>query len=439
MADINKKILHYALGFPPYRTGGLTKYCIDLMLTQKEQGYEPALLWPGRIHIFNKMVRIYEHRKWNGLGSYEIINPLPISLDEGIANIPAYTAATDGTAYLRFLLGCKPQAVHVHTLMGLHCEFLRICKELEIRVVFTTHDYYGLCPKVMLFRDGHTCDNDHGCNDCVKCNQTALSLKKIIAMQSLPYRILKNTFVVKKLRKMHRNTFFKNMLQDISGNEEKEQQASEYQKLRNYYVAMLEKMDFIHFNSTISENIYRRYVQPGNCKVAAITHRDISDHRKIKDFSSLNLRLTYLGTANPFKGFFFLLSTLDAIWNQGINNFELHVYTPTSERRPYITYKQNAYSYSQLGPIFDNTDLLVVPSKGYDSFGFTVLEALSYGVPALVSKNVGAKDLVSEHFIYDDLKDKILQIIRNRTILENENERIVSAGFTFKDMGDLYM
>ena len=37
------RILHYALGFPPWRTGGLTKYCVDLMLTQKEQGYEVAL------------------------------------------------------------------------------------------------------------------------------------------------------------------------------------------------------------------------------------------------------------------------------------------------------------------------------------------------------------------------------------------------------------
>ena len=45
------KILHYALGFPPYRTGGLTKYCIDLMLTQVEQGHEVALLWPGQITI----------------------------------------------------------------------------------------------------------------------------------------------------------------------------------------------------------------------------------------------------------------------------------------------------------------------------------------------------------------------------------------------------
>ena len=54
------KILHYALGFPPYRTGGLTKYCIDLMLTQAEQGHEVALLWPGRITIVKKKPEIHK-------------------------------------------------------------------------------------------------------------------------------------------------------------------------------------------------------------------------------------------------------------------------------------------------------------------------------------------------------------------------------------------
>lgn len=84
------KILHYALGFPPYRTGGLTKYCIDLMLTQAEQGHEVALLWPGRITIVKKKPEIHKGRNWNGIESFEIINPLPVPLDEGILDVDAY-------------------------------------------------------------------------------------------------------------------------------------------------------------------------------------------------------------------------------------------------------------------------------------------------------------------------------------------------------------
>ena len=41
------KILHYSLGFPPYRTGGLTKFNYDLMIEQVKEGNDVALLWPG--------------------------------------------------------------------------------------------------------------------------------------------------------------------------------------------------------------------------------------------------------------------------------------------------------------------------------------------------------------------------------------------------------
>ena len=42
------RILHYSLGFPPYRRGGLTKYCLDLMAAQEMQGNVVAL---SLIHI----------------------------------------------------------------------------------------------------------------------------------------------------------------------------------------------------------------------------------------------------------------------------------------------------------------------------------------------------------------------------------------------------
>lgn len=38
------KVLHYSLGFPPYRSGGLTKFALDLMREQLNEGNEVALL-----------------------------------------------------------------------------------------------------------------------------------------------------------------------------------------------------------------------------------------------------------------------------------------------------------------------------------------------------------------------------------------------------------
>ena len=48
------RILHYSLGFPPYRRGGLTKYCLDLMAAQEMQGNVVAMCWPGEIGIIKK-------------------------------------------------------------------------------------------------------------------------------------------------------------------------------------------------------------------------------------------------------------------------------------------------------------------------------------------------------------------------------------------------
>ena len=152
------KILHYALGFPPYRTGGLTKYCIDLMLTQAEQGHEVALLWPGRITIVKKKPEIHKGRNWNGIESFEIINPLPVPLDEGILDVDAYIKKGDETVYSKFLQDYSPDVIHIHTLMGLHKEFIHAANELGIRTVFTTHDYFGLCPKVCLLYTSDAAD-----------------------------------------------------------------------------------------------------------------------------------------------------------------------------------------------------------------------------------------------------------------------------------------
>lgn len=388
------KILHYALGFPPYRTGGLTKYCIDLMLTQVEQGHEVALLWPGEIHFILKKTKIKERNHWNGIRNFELIDPLPVSLDEGIIEIEAYTKRVNESVYLNFLRMYMPDVIHIHTLMGLHKEFLDVAKQLKIKTVFTTHDYFGICPIVTLYHDGCVCDDDHDCLDCVKCNQTALGLKKIEILQSPIYRCLKNTKAVKMLRNCHRQKYFESSENKQTENENCVRTAEEYRKLREYYISMLNMIDFIHFNSSVTEMVYNRYFHPKNSAVISITHRDIKDHRIKKNFDHDALRITYLGPAKPFKGFQFLIGVLDELWKETPGMFELHIYTNTNVEKEYITHRQDGYPYSQLEEIFDKTDLLIVPSQWYETFGFTVLEALSYGVPVMVTNKVGAKDLV---------------------------------------------
>lgn len=429
------KILHYALGFPPYRTGGLTKYCIDLMLTQIEKGDSVALLWPGEIRTYGGRVSIKKRKAWKNVGSYEIINPLPVALDEGIMEIQAFMKKSDKEVFLDFFRKRKPDIIHIHTLMGLYQEVIEAANELGIRTVFTTHDYYGLCPKVTFYYNGNVCTDDHGCIDCARCNQTALSLKKIAILQSALYRTAKDTALVKMLRKKHRAAYFEE--KDLSEVDPyfSRNKAKEYRALRGYYCSILDKIDCIHYNSTVAKAVYEKYINPSKSNVISITHRDIRDHRHEKTFDTDKLKITYLGPAKAFKGFNFILSVLDKIWKSGEKRFELHLYSKTTEKKAYISHMQDGYKYEELEGIFEDTDVLVVPSQWNETFGFTVLEALSYGVPVITSNKVGASDLIRRNTVgiicnNDEMYECISSLCKNRSPLFKWNKEIQNLKFS---------
>lgn len=427
--DVMKmRIMHYFLGFPPYRTGGLTKYAMDLMRSQISDKHEVMALWPGEIKLFDKKTQIRKRKTIEGINNFELINPLPISLDEGINDCNLYMKTCDRRIYEDFLLRVKSDVIHIHTLMGLHKEFVEVAEALGIKTIFTTHDYFGICPKVTLYRNGMACDNDHGCSDCFMCNEHALSIGKICIMQSPLYRALKNSSIVKALRKKHRLDFFAGEKELKSKEDINVSEKNLYKRLRAYYMAMLKKIDIIHFNSSVSELVYKKYITPKDSRVISITHKDIADNKRICKWNPTEkLSITCLAPAKPSKGFDILKSALDNIWNRGNHGFELNLYSPVRITADYMNIKEDGFSYSELKDIMEKTDVLVAPSIWYETFGFTVLEAISYGVPVIVSDHLGAKDIIGTGGIIvkagsvEQLEHAIISLDQERLIyLRNE-------------------
>lgn len=392
------RILHYFLGFPPYRTGGLTKISYDLMTSQQKQNNEVFALWPGKIDLLNKRVRIVSKGFVDGVQSYELVNPLPVPLDEGVKEIDLFTKEYSGHAYDNFLCKLKPDVIHIHTLMGLHRELIDAAKRQKIKTVFTSHDYYGICPKVTLYRYGTVCKDDHNCKDCVKCNVNALSFEKIMIMQSPLYRTLKDSKIIKFLRDKHRTEFFseEKMPEIFKSEQEIEIMADKYRALRKYYTDILSDIDLIHFNSSIAEKVYNKYIKATNSVVLSITHKDICDHRNISHSKDSCLRLTCLAPAKPFKGYNVMKQALDELWESGKRDFVLNMFGQVPQPTPYMRVNDGLFEYSNLRSIMENTDVLLAPSIWYETFGFTVLEALSFAVPVIVTDHVGAKDIVKD-------------------------------------------
>lgn len=100
------------------------------------------------------------------------------------------------------------------------------------------------------------------------------------------------------------------------------------------------------------------------------------------------------------------------------------------EESPYIK-SHVRYAYSELYNIFDETDVLVVPSICYETFGYTVLEALSFGVPVIITKNVGAKDVLADGagIIIEDVKsNQLFEVFKNLDTkkLQSMNRTIIN-------------
>lgn len=359
-------------------------------------GHDVLMLWPGTYWAKNNKVAFRTHKPFchdgESIGSIELVNSLPVPLLNGISDIPAYTQRKSFTAIRRFLGDAEIEAVHAHTLMGLPSELVLACADLEIPCVFTTHDYFGICPHWMLFRSGDVCTDDHDCRFCSGCCRDSLSIWKIRLLQSRLYAKVKETSAIRLLRGRENDIVNKRVAEDVS--EGSLEDGERYKALRKFYLGMLNGFSFIHYNSTGTRDVYQRYLSDrGRGEVISITNAEIIDHRKRRSPHNA-VRFGYCGPADLHKGFDLLIESCDRVFEDGGSEFELHLFNKSPVEREYVV-QHGPYQYGDLAHVMDQIDMLVVPSIWYETFGFTALEAMSYGVPVLLSDRVGARDLVA--------------------------------------------
>lgn len=413
------KILHYSLGFPPFARGGLTKYAVDLMEMQIKQGHSVAMLWPGAIS--GKNPKIVKRKAINGVDSFELKNPEYLPQIYGIKEFEKFQKDVDGKEYKRFLMELKPDIIHAHTIMGMHIKFLEVAKELGIKTVYTSHDFFGICPKILLFCNAKSCRDNYKCIGCKECCENALSINKMKILQSHFYKKIKETKIMKKIRNIEKGKALAQEKNYIKKREEDISQDDAYIKLREGYLKFFGLFTTIHFNSSLTKSIYGQHMDVSNGVVCNITHNDIKNNfdKYDKKLNNNHLQIIYMGAIAEFKGFYTMKKALDRLYENGKTNFTLTIYSDFNKLEEYMQTRP-PYKYEELCDVMNSADMVITPRDG--TFGFTVLEALSYGVPVFISEEVGAKDLVQDRvtgIICDCNEESIYK--RMEEILDNPN------------------
>lgn len=196
------RILHYSLGLAPQRSGGMTRYATDLMREQAQE-HSVALLYPSGYKWWSRKIkwRRVALRGQRQMAYFELANSLPVALLYGVRSPEKFTLSrTMSQTRLESLYDAfKPDVLHIHTLMGLPLELLRYFKSRGVKLVFTTHDYYAICPKVnMIDYNGELCEGASP-RKCELCNKSSRSTFFLRLRNSALVLNLKNNPLLRSL------------------------------------------------------------------------------------------------------------------------------------------------------------------------------------------------------------------------------------------------
>ncbi len=253
----------------------------------------------------------------------------------------------------------KPDVVHTNNLAGFSDIVWKITKKYDIRLVHTLRDYYQLCPKSTMFKDGANCITQ--CSDC-----------KIYAMPR------------KEMSK------YVDAVVGIS------------QFILDTHMA------FDYFVNARKEVIYNSVPLVAN---------------NVKNSEKKSISLGYVGSLSPSKGIEFLLekyqklnlpNTELLIFGKGIKK-EYEQDLKAKYEQENIIFK----GFMKAEQIYSQIDILIVPSLWNEPFGRIVSEANSYGIPVLVSNMGGLPELVinsKNGYIFDpdidgDFEEKLALVL----------------------------
>lgn len=425
------RILHFYLG--PYRRGGLNLYVNSLAIAQQEAGHKAGFLYPYGCSLSGK-TRIRRMQNWNGVTSYAILNAPPVPLFAGIREPEWFLDNRFDLPDLeceKLLSIFQPEILHIHTWMGFPRRLLKYCREHDVKTVFTTHDYFGLCPKVNFINSQESYCPAPSAAQCAVCNADApsryyllLRNSPILLRMSTPFFLLKHLlfrFKRKPVKRIQRGT-------PMTVPTVPEAVQEKFRLLLEMYRELFQYIDCIHFNSSLTETVYSSFLPHIRGERLSITHSGIHDNRRKRSFQN-SIRIGFIGSTAPYKGFPILKQILEELEQETKHNWTLEVWGSTGKNCGKIHF-HGTFQPKEAEQVYGSIDLLVLPAQCKETFSFVILEALSFGVPTLITSNVGARDIVMKYapdFIcsgYMELKQKLKTILTAPSCLQNFNSEI---------------
>lgn len=417
-----KRVAHFSIPF--YNGGGLVKYVKDLTYLQQtdEEIEYVCIFMPGSYTLLKKNIFISSENS-KGIDIFSINNFNPTTLLEGtryplkdIENIQLENVIA------KKLIELNIDIVHFHTFFGLSSNLLKIIHDKGIKVIYTAHDHQPLCTKTTLLNyKGCVCMTNE-LIDCANCNSNALSDKKLFLRYSkLSNQLKKFNGIKSKIKSIvsKKNNYNTEKMETKLNNKDYEKRINSFVKNLNEYC------DLIIYSSTMTKNIFSNFgVNIKNEVIIPISNLNITQNIESYnvELNHLNYKLGFLGGDRPEKGYKMLINSLSDLYEENITNWELIILGQGAEN---INLPSNIEKnviikgYVEKG-LYDDFDILIVPSICPETFNFVVIEGMSNKKLIIASNIVGSADLYknngiitynydNEYGLYNELKEILLK------------------------------
>ncbi len=276
----------------------------------------------------------------------------------------------------------QPDVIHYHSLLRL--SFCLLDPEIRIPKVFTLHDCWLMCPRVLLMRrDDTLCEGPEGGLLCVTCRDPLIPAPPRTTFQEKLFRL--------------RRRLVSSNFEAISAHSE----IFEYNFRDQYARQKAHHVDLFVAPSRLYKKLHANWGINPKRIVHSPYGIDVSRFANFQKTRSDKLRFGFIGSIDKIKGVHLLV---EAFRRLGPAPAELQIhgrFSSPSYERELRTRAEGApirfmgeFHTHYLAHILAHIDVLVLPSIVYEDCPMVVLEAHAVKIPAIVSDTGGAAELV---------------------------------------------
>jgi glycosyltransferase involved in cell wall biosynthesis len=276
----------------------------------------------------------------------------------------------------------KPDVVHFQHLINLSFSLPLLAKQRGIPACFTLHDYWLLCPRIILLAPNMQICRGYAPERCLGCLKDRTGYYAPRSTGSLPLRLLKQA--VKQAINLKKKS-----LNHIS-----------LQYWRPYQIKkMLGNIDtFISPSRFLLEQHTSTIIAKEKICFCPLGFNSLAFNKGEKKAAD-RLRFAFIGNIQPYKGINVLIDAFNSI--EGPHELKIYGMLDADAKKelerkisnPHILLMGMLKSAEKLSA-FSNMDVLIVPSVWYENYPVVINEAFMTKTPVIASDLGGMAELV---------------------------------------------